>query len=78
MRAALQSLPAHEINTTIDANKGTRPHIPNQAVILNWEVATVPGGCNSCGGLHFDGSLWTRDWTVVCSEKLKVTQSCKV
>ena len=32
-------LPAHEIDATIHANQSTGPHVANQAVILDGEVA---------------------------------------
>ena len=53
------SLPAHEINTAINTDKGTSPHIPNQAIIFNWQVTALPAAAfgDSCGRLHFYGSL---------------------
>lgn len=32
-------LPAHKINTAINPHHGTRSHIPNQAIILDWQVS---------------------------------------
>ena len=34
-----QSLPAHEINASINTHQSTGMHIPNQAIVLNWQVA---------------------------------------
>jgi hypothetical protein len=34
-----QNLPAHEVDATVDANKGTGSHIPNQPIVFNWQVA---------------------------------------
>lgn len=34
------NLPAHEVNAAVDAHHGTRVHISNQPIILNWQVAS--------------------------------------
>ena len=41
LRAADKCLPAHEINTAIDTNESTSPHVTNQAIVLDWEVTSL-------------------------------------
>jgi len=41
LRAADKYLPAHEINAAIDTNESTGPHVTNQAIVLDWEVASL-------------------------------------
>lgn len=31
-------LPAHEVHTSIHADQGTGVHVPNHAIVLNWEI----------------------------------------
>lgn len=35
----VNNIPAHKVHTAIDAYKGTSSHIPNQAIVLDWQVA---------------------------------------
>lgn len=34
-----ESLPAHEVDTSIDTHHGASSHISNQAIILNWQIS---------------------------------------
>lgn len=34
-----EGLPAHEVNTAVDAHEGTGSHVPNQPIVLDWQVA---------------------------------------
>ena len=47
-------LPTHEINAAINTNKSTSSHIPNQAIILNWQISRLipPGSLDSSGSTH--------------------------
>lgn len=44
-------VPAHKVNTAVDAYQCASSHIPDEAVVLNWQIAIgiTPG---SCGGRH--------------------------
>lgn len=33
-----EGLPAHEVQTTIDTNESTSPHVPNEAIVLNGKI----------------------------------------
>lgn len=48
------SIPAHEIDTTINSYEGTGVHVANQAIILDGEVAcpVAAGGLHSCRNHH--------------------------
>ena len=49
-----QSLPAHEINASINTHQSTGMHIPNQAIVLNWQVASdiAAASLDSGGSSH--------------------------
>ena len=32
-------LPAHKVQTPVDAHQGTRSHITDESIVFNWEVA---------------------------------------
>lgn len=48
------SLPAHEVDAAVYAYEGTCSHIPNQPIVLNWQVArhVAATGLDSGGSSH--------------------------
>lgn len=37
-------LPTHEVNTSVHAHEGASPHVPDQTIVLDWEITarTIP------------------------------------